>query len=252
MRIFVAIPLCHLALQALLFSFGARPAIAAPETIRIAVDKAVEVWRWQRYWEGESALDFAFSAPAPKRIMLFWVKESDSLPFAVCKEDLTICAVPWQRPFSLAGFGPLAAKKRFLSQISPISESMDNIPLRQVLSASIPNTPPAPLPPQSVREKRRLSSTSLKLLLGHLGCNGSNACRRTVLIPYCTNSDPALYVYLGCGQGCRREINSIQTLVPIPDTEDWLLGATSAISSPQEVQRMRKQIEAALQFRLDD
>ena len=102
MRIFVAIPLCHLALQALLFSFGASPAIAAPETIRIAVDRAVEVWRWQRFWDGESALDFAFSAPAPKRITLFWIEKSDALRFAVCKEDRTICVVPWLRPFSLA------------------------------------------------------------------------------------------------------------------------------------------------------
>jgi hypothetical protein len=249
MRIFVAIPLCHLALQALLFSFGASPAIAAPETIRIAVDRAVEVWRWQRYWDGESALDFAFSAPAPKRITLFWIEKSDALRFAVCKEDRTICVVPWLRPFSLAGLGATPAKKRFLSQIS---ETIDSVPLRLVSIASFLTHPPAPLPPQSIREKRRMSSTSLKLLLGHLGCYESNACRRTVLIPFGSHSDQSLYVYLRCGQGCNREIDSILNLVPIPDTEDWFLGATSAITSPQEVQRMRQQIEAALQFRLDD
>lgn len=251
MRMFVAIPLFRPILQAMLFCFGTNPAMAASETIRIAVHKAVEVWRWQRYWEGKSTLDFAFSAPAPKRITVFWVKEkeSDALRFAVCQDDLTVCAVPWHPPFSLAGLGALAAKKRFLSHIS---DSMDSIPLGRVFTASVPNSPAATLPPQSVREKSRLSLISLKLLLGHLGCNDVNACRRTVLIPYCTNSDPALYVYLRCGQGCRREINSILTLVPIPGTDDWFLGATSAITSPQDVQRIRKQIESALQLRLDD
>jgi hypothetical protein len=249
MRMFVPIPLCHIALQTLLFSLWASPASAAPEAIQIAVNKAVEVWRWQRYWHGDSELDFAFSTPAPKRITLFWVEELDAVRLAVCKEDLKICAVPWQRPFSLAGLGTFAAKKRFLSQIS---ESIDSVPFRRVSITSLPNSPPALLPPQSVRERRRLSSTSLKLLLGHLGCNESNPCRRTVLIPYCSNSDPGLFVYLRCGQGCKREINSVLTLVPIPDTEDWFLSATSAITSPQKIQRIRQQIEGALQFRLDD
>lgn len=220
------------------------------------VTQLTDYWRWKHYWDGTNELGTQYEPGRRFETLLFWNSNEMRPSVGFCSADLGICqyypdtamiSECYEMKLS-SGQKAQAAYQQFLAksfgQKRPLSASSE-VRAGDYTSEMITITLPPLDPPDAIRNHESPPQSEVDALVASLtGLPDLPRAKVHLLAPFYSHRDPWVPVFRQCS-GCP---NSKPMIIYMRFVEGhgWWHGVMDFNDNPDEVKRMRRQIEKAL------
>lgn len=242
--------------------------VPAADSADQVYDRIIENWRWTHYWFGKTGIDDVYSEGKKVTALIFWSDGHGQPIQGLCSADLFLCVAysgvyldPKARRVQIPA--DVTVRQAYASFVdSGFADPSHLLPegglsLTDFQSEEKVVVLPALVPPAPVvQHKTPAGAINEAERVKHLfTCSGSSdkkprgACTGGLVFAYYGSADPYWFVLRSCSSACEFGGEAVEELTRTG--LGWTNTAGGFINRPKaEVDRLKRQIEKAVMFRL--